>query len=41
MNREADFFPYQGLIVYCGRQGHGKTVSMVHDMVLAVLCDDL
>ncbi len=33
MNREADFFPYQGLIVYCGRQGHGKTVSMVHDMM--------
>lgn len=33
MSREADFFPYQGLIVYCGRQGQGKTVSMVHDMM--------
>ena len=25
----ADFFKHQGLVVYCGRQGSGKTVSMV------------
>ncbi len=32
-SREADFFPYQGLIVYTGRQGSGKTSTMVHDMM--------
>lgn len=30
-SREADFFPYQGLIVYTGRQGSGKTSTMIHD----------
>ncbi len=27
--REPDFFPYQGLIIFEGRQGAGKTISMV------------
>lgn len=25
----ADFFKYQGMIIYCGRQGAGKTIGMV------------
>lgn len=28
-NREPDFFKYQGLIIFEGRQGAGKTVSMI------------
>lgn len=28
-NKEDDFFPYQGLIIFEGRQGAGKTISMV------------
>lgn len=27
--RPADFFPYQGMIIFEGRQGSGKTISMV------------
>ena len=27
--REPDFFPYQGLIIFEGRQGKGKTISMI------------
>lgn len=33
-SREADFFPYQGLIIYTGRQGSGKTSTMIHDTML-------
>ena len=29
-NRPPDFFPHQGCIIFTGRQGRGKTVSMVH-----------
>lgn len=28
-DREADFFAYQGLIIFEGRQGAGKTISMI------------
>lgn len=28
-NKEDDFFPYQGLIIFEGRQGAGKTISMI------------
>lgn len=28
-NRKPDFFKPQGLIVFCGRQGRGKTISLV------------
>lgn len=28
-NREPDFFRYQGLVIFEGRQGSGKTISMV------------
>ncbi len=28
-NKEPDFFPYQGLIIFEGRQGAGKTIGMV------------
>ena len=28
-SREADFFPYQGCVIFEGRQGAGKTISMV------------
>lgn len=28
-----DFFKYQGLVIYTGRQGQGKTVSMVRDIM--------
>lgn len=31
---DPDFFKYQGLVIYTGRQGQGKTVSMVRDMML-------
>lgn len=30
-NRKADFFKYQGMIIYEGRQGEGKTIAMIHD----------
>ena len=30
---DPDFFKYQGLVIYTGRQGQGKTVSMVRDMM--------
>lgn len=32
-DRKPDFFKYQGLILYTGRQGMGKTVSMVRDIL--------
>ena len=32
-DRDPDFFPYQGLVIYTGRQGQGKTISMVRDMM--------
>ncbi len=32
--RDPDFFRYQGLILYTGRQGQGKTVTMVRDMLM-------
>lgn len=28
-NKEADFFNYQGLVIFEGRQGAGKTISMI------------
>lgn len=28
-DKEPDFFPYQGLIIFEGRQGAGKTISMI------------
>lgn len=28
-DKEPDFFPYQGLVIFEGRQGAGKTISMV------------
>ncbi len=31
LNRDPDFFKYQGLIIYEGRQGSGKTSTMIHD----------
>jgi hypothetical protein len=31
INRQPDFFKYQGLIIYEGRQGSGKTSTMIHD----------
>lgn len=30
---DPDFFKYQGLIIYTGAQGHGKTISMVRDIM--------
>lgn len=30
--RPSDFFPYQGMIIFEGRQGSGKTISMVRYM---------
>lgn len=33
LNRDPDFFPYQGLIIYEGRQGSGKTSTMIHDTI--------
>ncbi len=32
--RPADFFPHQGCIIFTGRQGRGKTVSLVHSALL-------
>lgn len=32
--RDPDFFRYQGLIIYEGRQGSGKTSTMIHDTML-------
>lgn len=29
--KKPDFFKYQGLIIYEGRQGEGKTIAMIHD----------
>ena len=29
--RNPEFFKYQGLIIYEGRQGNGKTIAMIHD----------
>lgn len=34
MDKDPDFFKYQGLIIYEGRQGSGKTSTMVHDTML-------
>lgn len=34
LERDPDFFRYQGLIIYEGRQGSGKTSTMVHDTML-------
>lgn len=31
-SRPADFFPYEGMIIFEGRQGSGKTISMVRYM---------
>lgn len=31
-SKPADFFPYQGMIIFEGRQGSGKTISMVRYM---------
>lgn len=31
-NRNPAFFPYQGCIIFCGRQGQGKTISLVEYM---------
>lgn len=33
-NTDPDFFKYKGLVIYTGRQGQGKTISMVRDMML-------
>lgn len=30
---DPDFFKYQGLVIYTGRQGQGKTVSMIRDIM--------
>lgn len=30
-NLDPNFFKYQGLIIYEGRQGNGKTIAMIHD----------
>lgn len=30
---DPDFFKYQGLVIYTGRQGDGKTISMVRDIM--------
>lgn len=34
LNRNPEFFKYQGLILYIGDQGSGKTSSMVRDIML-------
>ncbi len=31
--KDPDFFKYQGIIIFTGRQGRGKTVSMVHEIL--------
>lgn len=33
-DRDPEFFRYQGLIIYEGRQGSGKTSTMVHDTLM-------
>lgn len=30
---EPDYFKYQGLVIYTGRQGDGKTISLVRDIL--------
>jgi len=32
LNAEPDYFKHQGLIIFTGRQGMGKTISLVHCM---------
>lgn len=32
LEKEPGFFPYQGCIIFCGRQGAGKTVALVEFM---------
>lgn len=34
MERNPEWFKYQGVIIYTGRQGRGKTVSLVRDTML-------
>lgn len=34
MTADKDRFPYKGMIIYTGRQGNGKTISLVRDMML-------
>lgn len=34
MNRDPEFFRHQGLIIYTGNQGSGKTSTMVRDIML-------
>lgn len=29
IEREPDYFKYQGCIIFCGRQGYGKTIGMI------------
>jgi len=31
-DREPGFFPYQGCVIFCGRQGAGKTIALVQYM---------
>jgi hypothetical protein len=33
-DRDPDYFKYQGLVIYTGRQGQGKTVAMVRDIMM-------
>lgn len=33
LEREPDFFRYQGLHIFCGRQGSGKTIALVEMML--------
>lgn len=37
LDYDPEFFKYQGCIIYTGRQGHGKTISMVHDAYMMQL----
>lgn len=32
-DQDPDFFKYQGLVIYTGRQGQGKTIAMVRDII--------
>ncbi len=32
--QDPDYFKYQGLVIYTGRQGQGKTISMVRDAMM-------
>lgn len=34
LNKDPDFFKYEGLIIYEGRQGSGKTSTMIRDTIL-------